>query len=379
MNTFNFEVLQTTKRGRRGRIYTPHGTIETPAFVPVATKGTLKGITPKQASEIPIQISFINSYHLVLSPGMETLQKLGGVHNMCGLTYPLMCDSGGFQIFSLGRADSKKRASIRGEEEPFIVKKTDEEVVFRSPYNGKTITFNPKTSIEFQHAIGADIIMAFDECIYANASYTYATEATERTHIWLAQCITEHEKDNKKGQALYGVIQGSMYKDLRIASAKFVADQSVAGVAIGGVSVGETKSEMRKQIGWIAPYLPTNKPVHLLGVGHIDDIVDLVQHGIDTFDCVEPTRLARTGVLYNMQAVLDHADNYTFDIAKSTYAANTTKVDENCTCYTCVNFSKAYMHHLFKQRELLGYTLATIHNLAVMEALMQKIREELEW
>ncbi|MCR4329228.1 MAG: tRNA guanosine(34) transglycosylase Tgt [Candidatus Roizmanbacteria bacterium] len=378
MKKFVFEVLLKSKKGRRGKITTAHGTIETPAFVPVATKGTLKGLTPQQAAEIPIQLSFVNSYHLALSPGMATVEKLGGVHAMSGLTYPLMCDSGGFQIFSLGRADSKQKARVRGEEEPFIVKKTDEEVIFRSPYNGETITFNPKTSIAFQRIIGADIFMAFDECIYAYAPHKYAHEATKRTHRWLTQCISEHKKDNPRNQALYGVIQGGMHEDLRIASAQFVAEQNVQGVAIGGVSVGETKKEMREQIGYVAPYLPSDKPVHLLGVGQIDDIVDLVQWGIDTFDCVEPTRLARTGVLYSTQAVFKRSDSYTFDIVKNKYAADTSTVDKLCSCYTCSHFSKAYIHHLFKQRELLGYTLATIHNLSVMEALMKKIRSELQ-
>lgn len=377
MKKFSFEVLNKSKKGRRGRIITPHGAIETPAFVPVATKATLKGLTPQQANEIPIQSSFVNSYHLALSPGMSTIEKHGGVHAMCGLNYPLMCDSGGFQIFSLGRADNKQRARVRGEEEPFIVKKTNEEVIFRSPYNGETITFNPKTSIAYQHIIGADMFMAFDECIYAYATNKYADEATQRTHRWLTQCISEHKKDNPRNQALYGVIQGGMHEDLRIASAQFVAEQNVQGVAIGGVSVGETKKEMREQIGYVAPYLPSDKPVHLLGVGQIDDIVDLVQYGIDTFDCVEPTRLARTGVLYNTRAVLDRKNAYTFDIAKKNYATDSSQVDDTCTCYTCSHFSKAYVHHLFKQRELLGYTLATIHNLSVMEALMKNIRSEL--
>lgn len=379
MKKFSFEVLHKSKKGRRGRIITPHGAIETPAFVPVATKATLKGLTPQQANEIPIQSSFVNSYHLALSPGMSTIEKHGGVHAMSGLNYPLMCDSGGFQIFSLGKADNKQKARVRGEEEPFMVKKTNEEVIFRSPYNGETITFNPKTSIAYQHTIGADMFMAFDECIYAYATHKYADEATERTHTWLNQCIAEHSKNNPKGQALYGVIQGGMYEDLRVASANFVTKAQVSGIAIGGVSVGETKHEMREQVAWVAHYLPDDRPVHLLGVGQIDDIVDLVQYGIDTFDCVEPTRLARTGVLYNTRAaVLDRKNTYTFDIAKSNYATDTSKVDDTCACYTCTHFSKAYVHHLFKQKELLGYTLASIHNLTVMEKLMQKIREELE-
>jgi len=378
MKKFGFKVLHSSIKGRRGRMSTPHGTIETPAFVPVATKGTLKGLTPQQAAEIPIQLSFVNSYHLALTPGMATVKKLGGVHVMSGLTYPLMCDSGGFQIFSLGRADGKQRANVRGEEEPFIVKKTDEEVVFRSPYNGETITFNPRASIAFQHIIGADMFMAFDECIYAYATHKYATVATERTHRWLTECVREHKKDNPKNQALYGVIQGGMYKGLRELSAQFISQQDVSGVAIGGVSVGETKSEMREQVAWVAPYLPSDKPVHLLGVGQVDDIVDLVKYGIDTFDCVEPTRLARTGILYDSRAVLEGNNLYTLDIFKKTYAADTTRVDESCTCYTCTYFSKAYVHHLFKQKELLGYTLATVHNLSVMEALMRKIRTSLE-
>jgi len=496
-----FKVLlkSSKSKARLGEIKTSHGVIKTPTFVAVGTKATVKSLLPELLKQIGVQSAFVNTYHLVCSPGVETIEKTGGVHKYANLNLPLMSDSGGFQVFSLAREEKNqqrvfestltpikvegssksliekqllkinykkikeqsfssksKTADIRGEEKPMLVKITNEEVKFRSIFDGRLIEFTPEKSIEYQMKIGADIMMAFDECIYYGASYKYTKKATERTHQWLKRCVDFfktrqrnflsqwgplHPKSEKNllplffkkkfqhhdflltspptkvggspksltknqvfpfpnlNQFLYGVIQGGIFKDLRTKSAEFVCSQNVDGIAIGGVSVGETKKEMRDQVKWVADYLPEDRPVHLLGVGQVDDILDLVKYGIDSFDCVEPTRLARMGVIYQIFQVRHQVFESTspstkvggfpksltqklissffqkLDINKSSYKNNLEPVDLNCCCYVCQNFTKSYLHHLFKQRELLGYTLATYHNLYVMEGFFEIIRK----
>ncbi|OQY66274.1 hypothetical protein B6D29_02880 [Microgenomates bacterium UTCPR1] len=450
MSSF-FEVSHRSSRSkaRLGEIRTDHGVIKTPSFVAVGTKGTIKTLTPELVREIKTQVAFVNTYHLVTHPGADIIEKVGGIHNYSKLNMPLMSDSGGFQVFSLAQSSrarqhnfshtsfiqpgvkqSQRKADVRGEEEPLLVKITEDGVKFRSIYDGQLVEFTPEKSMEYQLKIGADINMAFDECTYYPATHEYAEKAMKRTHQWLKRCIqfgaqqrvfsstsppkggspksltqkqlsslpfTNHQSLSAN-RYLYGVIQGAIFEDLRKKSAEFVVSQNTPGVAIGGVSVGETKKEMRDQVRWVADYLPKDRPVHLLGVGQIDDIVDLVKYGIDTFDCVEPTRLARMGVLYEVRkqnflsqrGPFRHAQDkpypeseknlfssppYEIDITQSIYKNNLEPVDVNCDCYTCSNFAKSYLHHLFKQREILGYTLATIHNLWTMERLFEKIRE----
>ena len=414
-----------------GTIQTDHGLVQTPAFVPVGTKGTIKGLTQQHIAELNVQLSFVNTYHLVVHPGVELLEQAGGVHTYAKYTIPLMSDSGGFQVFSLAQREEVKnklhskrtgllQASDIGigslatpfdtKEQPLVEKISEDGVLFRSVYDGQLINFTPETSMDFQRIIGADINMAFDECTYYPATHEYTEKAMKRTHGWLKRCIlhrgyyatdsvttlppnsaprlgrdarvlggpSDRATCRTRNQYLYGIIQGGTFEDLRKQSAEFVVAQNTPGVAIGGVSVGETKEEMRNQVKWAAPYLPSDRPVHLLGVGQVDDIVDLVKYGIDTFDCVEPTRVARMGSAYQTQFVLAHLTgehfSYEIDLNKAIYKADLSPVDENCACSTCVNYSKSYLHHLFKQRELLGYTLLTYHNLFVMERLMEKIK-----
>jgi len=291
-----------------------------------------------------------------------------------------------------------RAGKTRGEEEPFVIKISDDGVKFRSTFDGILIEFTPEKSMEFQRKIGADINMAFDECTYYPATHEYAEKAMKRTHEWLKRCIKYKNLPPtiyplQSNQYLYGVIQGGAFEDLRKKSAEFVVSQDTPGVAIGGVSVGETKGEMREQVKWVSDYLPKDRPVHLLGVGQIEDIIDLVKYGVDTFDCVEPTRLARMGTVYqfknlmitndelrikkirNSQSVIKKSNNFEVDIMKSIYKSDFSPVDVACECYVCKNFTKSYLHHLFKQREILGYTLATFHNLWVMEKLFGEIRE----
>lgn len=375
---FTVHTVSKKSKARRGTIVTSHGTVETPAFVPVGTKGTIKALPQPFFKDIGIQLSFVNTYHLVTHPGVDVLKAAGGIHKLADYHIPLMSDSGGFQVFSLAQT-AKRKAHVRGDEDPLVLKISEDGVKFRSVYDGATIEFTPETSMEFQKAIGADLIMAFDECTYYPATHEYTEKAMDRTHEWLKRCIAYAKGPH---QYLYGIIQGGTYEDLRVASAKFIAGQDVPGVAIGGVSVGESKEEMRRQVEWVAPYLPKDKPVHLLGVGHVDDIVDLVRHGIDTFDCVEPTRVARMGSVYQLAPILHHLSgsyqDYEIDMQKTAYKADLSPLDESCHCYVCQTYSKAYIHHLFKQREIFGYTLASYHNLAVMEQLMGAIRKQLE-
>jgi tRNA-guanine transglycosylase len=396
MAFFQVSHRSTRSKARIASIHTDHGVVQTPTFVPCATKGTLKGILPEQFKSMLVQLAFVNTYHLATHPGTEIIEKAKGVHEYGKLPIVLMSDSGGFQVFSLGRTDHRV-AKLRGNEsekdEALLVKIDEDGVKLRSTHDGSLILFTPETSIAFQHQIGADLIMAFDECTYFPATHAYALKSLNRTHQWLERCITQHATllNNKdritKNQYLYGIIQGGQYEDLRIKSAEFVAQQDVDGVAIGGVSVGETKGDMRNQVRWCAPCLPENKPVHLLGVGHFDDIADLITCGIDTFDCVEPSRVARMGHIYQWQNVKSWLDNsrpqvaqsfFEMDITKGSYRDVMEPVDVACSCYVCTSFSKSYLHHLFKQRELLGYTLATYHNVYTMERYMGVLRDMIE-
>jgi len=430
MNNF-FKVSHYSKRSkaRLGEIHSDHGVMKTPGFIAAATKGTIKTLTPQQVKEIGIQGACVNTYHLVIHPGVDVIEKAGGIQKYSNLNIFTMSDSGGFQVFSLAspkrqfaaKAGLTRKADVRGEEQPMLVKISEDGVKFRSTFDGQLIEFTPEKSMEFQRKIGADINMAFDECTYYPATYEYAEKAMERTHEWLKRCIIKigrkkigietGQEDGKKkveknptskfyfpnsfpnpsstNQFLYGIIQGGTFEDLRKKSAKFVVAQNTPGVAIGGVSVGESKAEMRNQVRWISDYLPSDRPVHLLGVGQIDDIIDLVKYGVDTFDCVEPTRLARMGTIYKMSNVKlqmtnkyqisnNKIQNGEIDITRTVYRDNFEKIDVDCDCYVCKNFTKSYLHHLFKQREILGYTLATYHNLWVMEKLFEKIREAIE-
>ena len=376
MTFFKVHHRSKKSKARIGTIQTSHGEVQTPTFVPCATKGTLKGILPEQIPQMNVQLMFVNTYHLVTHPGSKIINTAGGIHNYSKLPTPLMSDSGGFQVFSLGQ-NERRTSKLRGDanDEPLLVKISEDGVKFRSVYDGKLIEFSPESSMRFQREIGADLMMAFDECTYLNATHEYAKKSMNRTHDWLKRCIKEVESYRLQvtgsQQYLYGIIQGGQFEDLRKESAKFVTKQAVEGIAIGGVSVGEAKEEMRRQVEWCADYLPDDKPVHLLGIGQLDDLRDLVVHGIDTFDCVEPTRIARIGRIYQWNT----HKTYEIDINKATYSDNFEKIDESCDCWACTNFTKSYLHHLFKQRELLGYSIATFHNVFTLERYMNHLKD----
>lgn len=357
MKGFRFKVLAKDKKtnARVGEIYTPHGIIKTPAFVPVGTQATVKSLTPDELQSLDVQLYFVNTYHMYLRPGIDVIQKLGGIHRFMGWDRPIITDSGGFQVFSLGRSG--------------LVKMSKEGAEFRSHWDGTKHLFTPELSMKWQCELGSDIHIAFDDCTSYPVTHAQAKISMEQTHRWAKRSLDSHKKF-ANNQALYGSIQGSVFEDLRKESAKCISSMEFDGIAIGGVAVGETKKEMGNVLKWVVPLLPEDKPRHLLGVGDVDDIFELVESGIDTFDCVQPTRLARTGCLF--------LKNHTIDITKKIYAKDSKPIEKDCTCYTCRNFSRAYIHHLFRVRELLAYRLATLHNLFFIQHLVEEIRNSIE-
>lgn len=372
-----------TSLARTGIFKTPHGVIHTPVFMPVGTKANVKTLTPDELKDLKTDIILSNTYHLMLRPGEKTVKKMGGLHKWMNWDRPILTDSGGFQVFSLEQEkglakDSPKKAGV---------KITEEGVEFKSHIDGQKHFITPEKAMQIQHNLGADIIMAFDECADANSSKKYFEEAMNRTHNWLARCKKEHEKLEKKKankltskphtktqqspqkhpQALFGIIQGGVYTDLRKKSAEFIASLDLPGNAIGGLSVGEDRNTMLKMIDEVTKILPENKPRYLMGVGTPIDLLEGVDRGIDMFDCVLPTRLARHSAFWTHKGLI-HIKNQKFKEDPS-------PLEKNCACYTCQNFSKSYIQHLMKENEILGHRLMTIHNLHFLLNLMAQIRE----
>jgi len=389
MADFQFKIhfLDKKTKARVGEIKTAHGVIKTPAFIPVGTKASVKSLTNAQLAEIGVQCFFVNTYHLYLQPGEEVVNKLGGLQQFIDWEKPLMTDSGGFQVFSQARNNKFGGYGVRVGEEETLCRIDEEGVTFKSFKDGSVHRFTPEKSMEIQQKLGADIILAFDECTYYPATEEYAKRAMERTHRWALRCLTRMSNvkcqmsnlKKQRPQALYGVVQGSVFKGLRKESAKFTGNLPFEGLAIGGVSVGESKKEMINVLDWVIPLLPKEKPRHLLGVGEIDDIFALVERGVDTFDCVMPTRLGRMGQVLKMSNDKCQMTNvkWTMDITKAIYKDDRRPVDKGCQCYTCRNFSRAYLNHLFRSQELLAYTLASYHNLWFLERLLEEIRESI--
>jgi queuine tRNA-ribosyltransferase len=389
MNKFKFTILKQSKKGlsRRGVIETPHGKIETPAFIPVGTQAALKGITPDEAKSLNVQIIFANTYHLFLRPGEKVVKKMGGIGKFMNWSGPTITDSGGFQVFSLGKGLSQgvgKIASIFPKEqvskhqcqnEKSKVKITEEGVWFNSHIDGKRIFLTPKKSIQIQRDLGADFILSFDECTSPLAGYKYTRKSLERTHRWEVESLKEFqslEASSKKlttsPQAIYGIVQGGAYKDLREKSAKFISDMNFFGIAIGG-SLGKSKKDMHKILDWTIPLLPENKPRHLLGIGGVQDIIEGVKRGVDTFDCAAPTREARNGSFLTKKGRMN--------IMNARFKTDSLPIEKGCKCYTCQNYTRAYLRHLFQAKELLAPRLASIHNLYFMTELMKEIRENI--
>lgn len=382
-----FTILKKSKtsRARAGIIKTPHGEIETPCFTPVGTQATVKSLSPEELQEAGVQLLFGNTYHLHLRPGEDVIKDFGGLGKFMSWDGPTITDSGGFQVFSLGQKkfvtfeSGDATTKTKEGEEAQLVKITDDGVRFRSHIDGSLHVFTPEESIKIQKKLGADLILAFDECAPHPSTHEYTKKAMIRTHAWLLRSIKQYKE--KKGtyfeQALYGIVQGGVYEDLRNESAKYIAEQEMFGMAIGGVAVGESKKEMRDALAWTYPFLPDEKPRHLLGIGEIDDIFDAIDCGMDTFDCVIPTRFGRYGIVFVSPPVGNVKNRFRLDLMKAVHARSKEPIDKDCRCYTCRNFTRGYLHHLLRSNEMLGYRLASLHNVFFVMHLTKQIRESI--
>jgi queuine tRNA-ribosyltransferase len=346
--SFDFTLLHTDSdsHARLGRIVTPHGEIATPAFAPVGTQATVKALDPRDLRELEAELILGNTYHLYLRPGPDVVAELGGLHCFMGWDGPILTDSGGFQVFSLARQR----------------KISDEGVTFRSHIDGSQHLFTPEMVIRVQEQLGADIIMVLDECTEPT-DRSYNERALARTHAWAERC---RKAQARSDQALFGIVQGGIFPDLRQQSAEFLVDLDFPGYAVGGLSVGETKEQMHAMLDITIPILPIHKPRYLMGVGAPEDLLECVVRGVDLFDCVLPTRLARNAALYTRQGRLN--------LRNARFERDAMPIEEGCGCYTCRRFSRAYLRHLFKVGELLAYRLATIHNLHFLLHFMRDMR-----
>ena len=386
---FGYQLLMRRGQARRGRILTPHGTIETPEFLPVGTQATVKALTPRQLEELGVQGLLANTYHLYLRPGSPLVEKLGGLHRFMQWPRPIMTDSGGFQAFSLGAGRDHGVGKIGGVfpgEQPAPRKKTrdgtaqslvkisEEGVVFRSHLDGSSHLLTPESSIRIQEELGADMILAFDECTSPLSDRGYTERAMERTHRWARRCI-EARRDTP--QALYGILQGGAYEDLRERALRFMLELPWQGFAIGG-SLGNTKQEMHQVLDWTLPGLPDDRPRHLLGIGELDDLFEGVARGVDTFDCVIPTRFARNGHLFVPPGTPGRSPRGTWNVLNARFREMDEPIQADCNCYTCRHFSLAYLRHLHKAEEMLAYTLGSMHNLHYLLGVMRDIRKALE-
>lgn len=374
-----FQILHHDHRSRArlGLLMTSHGRVETPAFLPLATKGAVKALRPEDLKAIGVQMLMANAYHLSLQPGPEAIALAGGLHAFMGWDSPIMTDSGGFQVFSLwhGRVSDeiKGRRSFPEDREAAVLEVSEEGVLFRSYIDGSLHLFSPEKSMEVQHTLGSDIALVLDECTPYHATYEYTKKSMERTHRWALRCLKVYERSGANDrQALFGIVQGGVHRDLREASARFVASLPFDGICIGG-SLGKDKEEMFQVVEWTLPHLPEEKPRHLLGIGEPEDLVRGVERGIDLFDCAFPTRLARHGML-----LVKGMPRYRMDVTKGVYARDFHPPDPSCACPTCQRFSRAYLHHLFRAGELLGIHLATLHNVAWMIQLLEEIRRSIQ-
>jgi queuine tRNA-ribosyltransferase len=343
-------ILKTSGKARAGELSTRHGMIKTPVLCPVGTQGSVKTLTPQDVRDVGMSMILANTYHLYLRPGIPTIEKLGGLHKFMNWDGAILTDSGGYQLYSL----SKLRQI------------NDDGVIFRSHIDGSRHTFTPELAIKYQEALGSDIIMVLDECIDHNESRERVWAAMVRTHQWAERCLKIH---NKPGQALFAIVQGGLFPELRKQSAEYLTALKFDGFAIGGLSIGEPKSATFDITEQTTAMLPSDKPRYLMGVGAPEDVVECVARGIDIFDCAMPTRVARNGALYTPTGRVD--------VENAVYSQQAGPIDNTCHCYTCQNFSAAYLHHLFRSKELLAYRLATIHNLAFMSNLVQSVRNSI--
>jgi queuine tRNA-ribosyltransferase len=344
---FSFDILATQGRARAGLFHTPHGDLPTPVFAPVGTQAAVKTLTPAQLDELGASLVLANTYHLYLRPGDELVRDMGGLHTFMQWPRPLLTDSGGYQVFSLAQTR----------------KVDDDGVTFKSHVDGSTHRFTPEKSIAIQENLGADILMAFDECADP-CDRPYNEQAVRRTHAWAERCRAAHTRPD---QALFGILQGGIFPDLRTESAKFIASLDFPGHAIGGLSVGETKDEMHAMLDLVNDILPEAKPRYLMGVGTPEDLIDGIRRGVDIFDCALPTRLARHNSAFSPEGRLN--------LMNASFARDQRPIDKTCTCYTCRTFTRAYIRHLIVAKETLAGTLLSIHNLHALVQLVKDIRQ----
>lgn len=350
---FSFELIaQCPQTGARvGVWHTPHGLVETPRFMPVGTLATVKGLTPAQIASTGAQMILANTYHLHLQPGESIIEKAGGLHEFMAWNQPILTDSGGFQVFSLSQLRQIKESGV----------------TFRSPRDGRIIEITPEKSIQIQNALGADVIMAFDECPPTGVSHETMKASIERTYRWLERCLRAHQRPQQ--QALFAIVQGGIYEDLRAAAAESLVKLDLPGYAIGGVSVGEETTLIHRIVQITAPLLPENKPRYLMGVGTYREMAKAIASGIDLFDCVIPTRFGRHGT------ALVRGERWNLKNAR--FKEDFAPLDETCPCYTCQHFSRAYLNHLIKSGEMLGYILLSLHNIAELIRFTREIRQSI--
>jgi len=346
---FDFNLQVTDGNARAGKFTTPHGDILTPIFMPVGTQATVKSLTPRQLEEMDVQILLANTYHLYLRPGPDLIKRFNGLHAFMHWNKPILTDSGGFQVFSLG---DLREVDADG-------------VTFRSHLDGSTHRFTPEIAIAIQEKLGADIIMAFDECAHPD-DHVYIQKAMERTHTWAERCLKAKKRND---QALFGIVQGGKFPELREQSARFISSLDFPGHAIGGLSVGESKQDMLQTLDVVNRILPPQKPRYLMGVGTIYDLIEGIRRGVDMFDCVLPTRLARHHAAMTYKGRIN--------MANAKFREDHRPIDNACHCYTCQHFSRAYIRHLINTKEMLAATLLSIHNIFTLVDLSQKIREQI--
>jgi queuine tRNA-ribosyltransferase len=388
MGALHFEIEKRLpdSLARAGRVTLPHGVVETPVFMPVGTKATVKALTPEDLDAIGAQIILGNAYHLYMRPGAELVAEFGGLHGFSGWRKPFLTDSGGFQVFSLGfgmahgvgkiakifpeesgtpHAKGPQRAPAQSRSNPMLCRVDEDGVTFRSHIDGSQHRFTPAISIDIQQKLGADIILAFDECTSPLSSYAYTQEALRRTHRWAQASL---EAKTNPHQALFGIVQGGAYESLRLESARYMNGLGFEGFAIGG-SLGTSKADMHQILEWVCPLLDDNKPRHLLGIGEPEDLFECIERGADMFDCVAPTRIARHGALYT------HAGK--INIRNARFRHDQGPIENGCACHTCQYHTRGYLRHLFLANELLFYRLASIHNLHFIVHLVRRIRSSI--
>ncbi len=382
-NIFTITTRDSHSRARTGVVQTAHGLIQTPVFMPVGTRATVKSLSPAELYDHGAQIILGNTYHLYLQPGHELVARRGGLHRFMAWNGPILTDSGGFQVFSLvygGIADEiKGRRPAHPHAQPGMVKVTEDGVLFRSYLDGSQHMFTPERSIEIQHGLGADIILCFDELPPFRAGYEYTARSLERTHRWESRCLTYHQNHTPPvassdihavpRQSLFGIVHGGVFADLRRASAEYIGTLPFDGLSIGG-SLGADKAQMYEVVDMTVPHLPDGLPRHLLGVGDVDDLLEGVARGIDMFDCVSPTRLGRHGTAL----VRDATRKWRLNLTNAAWREDDGPLQAGCPCMTCRTFSRAYLHYLFRAKELLGIRLVSLHNVAFLLNLMQEIR-----